>query len=77
METQTVTRTVRPDTEAIKRLRLGKGWRAEDLATKAICSVKTIENVERGANVYLSTLAKIAKALGVEFTTQRGPLPLL
>jgi len=69
MEMQPKNRTVRPDGEAIKRLRLEKGWRVEDLATKAICSVKTVENIERGANVYVFTLAKIAKALGVEFMT--------
>jgi transcriptional regulator with XRE-family HTH domain len=68
-ETQTDKRTVCPDAEAIKRLRLGKGWRTEDLAKNARCSVKTVENVERGAKVYLFTLAKLAKALGVEFMT--------
>ncbi len=67
--TQPQKRTVRPDGEAIKRLRLEKGWRVEDLATKAICSVKTVENVELGANVYVFTLAKLAKELGVEFMT--------
>ena len=30
------------------------------------CSVKTVENVERGANVYMFTLAKFATALNVE-----------
>lgn len=69
METQAQGRTVRPDAEAIKRLRLEKGWRAEDLARKALCSQKTIENVERGANVYMFTLAKVAKALGVAYQT--------
>ncbi len=69
MENQPTKRTVSPDAEAIKRLRLAKGWRVEDLATKAICSVKTVENVERGASVYVSTLAKVAKGLGVEFMT--------
>ncbi len=53
MKTQLTNRTVQPDAEAIKRLRVGKGWRVEDLAEKAICSVKTVENVEQGgANVY-------------------------
>ncbi len=78
MEPQKTKRTVRPDAEAVKRLRLAKGWRVEDLATKAICSVKTIENIERGTSVYVTTLAKIAKALGVDFVTlvQGGkPLP--
>jgi transcriptional regulator with XRE-family HTH domain len=78
MDPQATKRTVRPDAETIKRLRLAKGWRVEDLATKAICSVKTIENIERGASVYVSTLVKIAKALGVEFVTlvpEAKPLP--
>jgi predicted transcriptional regulator len=55
-------RTVRPDGEKIKRLRLDKLWRVEDLAKHAKCSVKTVENVERGANVYMFTLAKFATA---------------
>src|SRR5437867_4425253 len=67
MENQPTKRTVRPDADAIQRLRLAKGWRVEDLATKAICSVKTVANVERGTNnVYVCTLAKLAKGLGVE-----------
>jgi transcriptional regulator with XRE-family HTH domain len=66
METKPSKRTVRPDAEAIKRLRIAKGWRVEDLAAKAICSDRTVENIERGANVYVFTLAKIAKELGVE-----------
>jgi len=36
------------------------------LARKAGVSVKTVENVEHGANVYMFTLAKFATALGVE-----------
>jgi len=60
-------RTVHPNAPVIKRLRLEKGWRVEDLAKHAKCSVKTIENVERGANVYYYTLAKLAKELGVEY----------
>jgi predicted transcriptional regulator len=55
-------RTVRPDGDKIKRLRLDKLWRVEDLAKHAKCSVKTVENVERGANVYMFTLAKFATA---------------
>jgi len=67
MESQAKNRTVRPDAEAVKRLRLAKGWRVEDLAKLAKCSAKTVENVERGANVYMFTLAKFAQALGVEY----------
>ena len=59
-------RTVRPDGEKIARLRKAKLWRVEDLARKAGISVKTVENVEHGANVYMFTLAKFATALGVE-----------
>lgn len=62
-------RTVEPDGEAIQRLRIEKGWRVEDLAKKARCSLKTVENVERGENVYLYTLSKFAQALGVEVST--------
>jgi transcriptional regulator with XRE-family HTH domain len=78
MEMQAKSRTVRPDADAIKRLRLGKGWRVEDLARQAKCSVKTVENVERGSNVYLFTLGKIAKALGVDYRSllpDTGPAP--
>ena len=69
MEIQAPSRTVRPDAEAIKRLRLTKGWSVEVLADKSICSVKTLQNIEKGASVYLSTLSKIATALAVDFAT--------
>ena len=69
MEMQPTNRTVRPDAEAIKRLRLEKGWRVEDLAKKAICSVRTLDNIEKGASVYMNTLSKIANALDVEYKT--------
>lgn len=59
-------RTVEPDGVEIQRLRIEKGWRVEDLAKKAGCSLKTVENVEKGANVYIYTLKRIASALGVE-----------
>ena len=64
-------RTVRPDAEAIKRLRVAKGWSVEVLADKAICSPKTLQNIENGKRVYLSTLSKIAAklALNVEVMT--------
>lgn len=62
-------RTVAPDGPAIQRLRVEKGWGIEDLANKASCSIKTVENVERGAKVYPYTLSRLAKALGVEVST--------
>jgi transcriptional regulator with XRE-family HTH domain len=69
MEMQPQNRTVRPDAEAIKRLRIEKGWSVEKLAEKSICSIKTVENVEKGSSVYLSTLSKIARGLEVEYKT--------
>ena len=69
MTKQVKNRTVAPDGPAIQRLRIAKGWRVEDLAKKARCSLKTVENVEQGANVYLYTLSKFAQALGVEAST--------
>lgn len=69
MEIQAPSRTVRPDVEAVRRLRLAKGWSVERLAEKAPCSVKTLRNIEKGASVYLSTLSRIATALAVDFAT--------
>jgi transcriptional regulator with XRE-family HTH domain len=69
MADQVKNRSVAPDGKAVQRLRIEKGWRVEDLADKAKCSLKTVENVERGRNVYLYTLNKFAKALGVEPST--------
>src|SRR5579885_3000893 len=59
-------RTVEPDGAEIQRLRIEKGWRVEDLANRAGCSLKTVENVEKGENVYIYTLKRVANALGVE-----------
>lgn len=58
-------RTVKVRKGVITSLRIEKGWRIEDLARKAICSVGTVTNCERGKMVHITTLAKIAKALGV------------
>jgi transcriptional regulator with XRE-family HTH domain len=69
MADQLKNRTVAPDGKAIQRLRIEKGWRVEDLAKKAKCSLKSVENVERGANAYLYTLSKFAQALGVAVST--------
>jgi transcriptional regulator with XRE-family HTH domain len=70
MKTPTVsppkTRSVKANGEEIARLRQAKLWRVEDLARKARVSVKTVENVEHGANVYMFTLAKFATAFDVE-----------
>ena len=58
--------TVRVRKGVITSLRIEKGWRLEDLARKAICSIGTVTNCERGKRVHVTTLAKIAKALGAE-----------
>jgi transcriptional regulator with XRE-family HTH domain len=66
MSDKAKSRTVQADGDAIRRLRRSQGWNVEDLAKQAKCSVKTVENIDKSANVYLFTLAKFAQALGVE-----------
>jgi transcriptional regulator with XRE-family HTH domain len=53
-------------TDVVKRLRESKGWGQEMLAEKSITSLKTINSIESGAQARLSTIAKVARALGVE-----------
>jgi transcriptional regulator with XRE-family HTH domain len=49
----------------IRVAREAKGWSQRDLAQAACLPVRTIGRIERGeVDVRLSTLAKIAKALG-------------
>jgi transcriptional regulator with XRE-family HTH domain len=59
-------RTVQADGEAVKRLRESKGWSMEKLATRALCAPKTIKSIECGEHVFLTSLSKVAKVLGVE-----------
>ena len=47
-------------------MRLEKGWRVEDVAKHAKCSIKTVNNVERGVRVYVATLKRFADAFGVQ-----------
>ena len=57
----------------IKQFRLKRDWRQADLATVANLPTRTIGRIERGeVDVRISTLAKIAKALG---TTPKNLLP--
>ena len=50
----------------IRILREQKGWLQRDLAKEADLPVRTIGRIERGeVDVRLSTLAKIAGALGI------------
>lgn len=60
-------RSVTPDGDKVRNLRLGKVWKTNDLARSAKCDVKTIENAERGKPIYAITLARIASALGVDY----------
>ncbi|KAJ3064541.1 hypothetical protein HK102_008175, partial [Quaeritorhiza haematococci] len=59
-------RTLPINGDAVRTLRLQRGWNIDDLARKAGCTSRTIENIERGGKrVYAITLVEIAKALGV------------
>ncbi len=52
--------------ERIRVLRESRGWLQRELAKAAALPVRTIGRIERGeVDVRLSTLAKIAAALGV------------
>ena len=46
-------------------LRTRKNWTQEKLADKAIVSVRTVQNIERGRPTQRSTLERLANALGV------------
>jgi transcriptional regulator with XRE-family HTH domain len=62
-------RTVSPNPERIRQLRINNGWSAEQFASKARCSYKTIENIEDGRPAYVATLKKLADALKVQLET--------
>ena len=51
--------------KTVVELRSRRGWTQEKLAEKAILSVRTIRNLERGRSIHLGTIAKVAEALGV------------
>ncbi len=56
--------TVTPNGNEVERLRTERGWSQEEMAKKADCSKRTIENIEGGRPVYRKTLAAIAAAFG-------------
>jgi transcriptional regulator with XRE-family HTH domain len=60
-------RSVTPNGDALRAARLQKAWTTDDLARHTDCSVKTVENAERGKAIYAITLARIASALGVDY----------
>jgi transcriptional regulator with XRE-family HTH domain/tetratricopeptide (TPR) repeat protein len=58
-------KTVQVDVDKLVELRTRKNWTQEKLADKAIVSVRTVQNIERGRPTQRSTLARLAEALGV------------
>lgn len=58
-------KTVQVDGEKFVELRTRKNWTQEKLADKAIVSVRTVQNIERGRPTQRSTLERLANALGV------------
>jgi transcriptional regulator with XRE-family HTH domain/tetratricopeptide (TPR) repeat protein len=56
---------VEPAWKTVVELRSRRGWTQERLAEKAVLSVRTIQNLERGKSIHLGTIAKVAEALGV------------
>lgn len=52
--------------DLIRGLMAQKGIRIEDLSEKTQLSVNTISKVRQGKDIRVSTLSKIADALGVE-----------
>src|SRR5919108_3793045 len=58
-------RFVRPDGDKIRRLRQGRFWSQDDLATQAKRPKRTIERAEAGERLQRDTLRAIAQALGV------------
>ncbi len=55
-----------PNSEKIKDLRREKGWNQQELADKARCNKRTIENAESGKQVTWNSLSLIATALEVK-----------
>jgi transcriptional regulator with XRE-family HTH domain len=58
-------RSVEPDKEKIRTLRLRRGWTAEVLAKKAGCAPRSVGNAEAGKGIAVRTLNEIAGALEV------------
>ena len=52
--------------KAIRALRKTRGWTQEVLAVRSGCDVKTIRAAEKSKRIYVSTLERIADALGVD-----------
>ena len=59
-------RTLHPDGNRIRTLRLERGWPQEQLANIADLSPRTIQRVESGGNASFETLRSIACAFEVD-----------
>jgi transcriptional regulator with XRE-family HTH domain len=58
-------RTLRAAGQVISDLRLKRGLTIENLARRARCSSKTIENLENGKSAYMATFVRVARALDI------------
>jgi transcriptional regulator with XRE-family HTH domain len=70
MAVQSSGRTVKPAGDTIRRLRLEKGWDVSEMATRAGCTVKTVESVEASSPCFLFTLTGFSKAFGLPDNSQ-------
>ena len=61
----TPSRTVKPNKEEIKRLRLARGWNQAKLAEAAVLALNTIRRIEKGIPCFPTKMAKIARAFGL------------
>jgi diguanylate cyclase (GGDEF)-like protein len=64
---------VQPSGSRVRELRQVRGWTQEDLAHRAGCAKRTIENIEAGRRVLPRSLAEVAEALGVQPGALTGP----
>jgi diguanylate cyclase (GGDEF)-like protein len=64
---------VQPNGNRVRELRQERGWTQEDLAHRAGCAKRTIENIEAGRRVLPRSLGEVAEALGVQPGTITGP----
>jgi transcriptional regulator with XRE-family HTH domain len=56
--------TFQPDLKRLDNLRIKRGWTLQQLAAKAIVSVRTLNSIRQGKSVDLTTVSKLARAFG-------------
>ena len=57
---------MRFDPNIVRRLRHERGWSQSDLAAACGWSKQRVSNIERGDAVMSTTIAKLAKAFGID-----------